>query len=56
MVGYVEKAEYTFNESKSIVGNNFCGLALDEDSESDLTDDRLTKWATQLKQEMPGLS
>jgi len=37
------------------VGEQFCGLALDEDSESDMTDDRLAKWAEQLKQEIPGL-
>ncbi len=55
MVGYVDKSDYTFEESKSVVGDQFCGLALDEDSESDMTEDRLTKWAEQLKQEIPGL-
>ncbi len=55
MVGYVDKADYTFEESKSLIGDKFCGLPLDEDSESDLTDDRLDKWAAQLKKEMPGL-
>ena len=55
MVGYTDKSGYTFEESKSIVGGKFCGLPLDEDSESDLTDERLESWANQLKQEMPGL-
>lgn len=55
MVGYVDKSDYTFEESKSVVGDQFCGLALDEDSESDMTDDRLARWAEQLKHEMPGL-
>ena len=55
MVGYVDKSDYTFEESKSVMGDQFCGLALDEDSESDMTEDRLAKWAAQLKQEMPGL-
>ena len=55
MVGYVDKSGYTFEESKSVIGDQFCGLALDEDSESDMTDDRLARWAEQLKQEMPGL-
>ena len=54
MVGYVNKSDYTFEESKSVIGDQFCGLPLDEDSESDMTDDRLAKWAEQLKQEMPG--
>ena len=56
MVGYVSKSDYTFDESKSVIGDMFCGLAIDEDSESDLTDDRLSKWAEQLKQEIPALS
>ena len=55
MVGYVDKGGYTFEDSKSVVGDEFCGLPLDEDSESDLTDQRLEKWAKQLKKEMPGL-
>ena len=55
MVGYVNKTEYTFEESKSVIGDSFCGLPLDEDSESDMTDDRLANWSNQLKKEMPGL-
>ncbi len=56
MVGYVSTKEYTFDESKSVVGDYFCGLPLDEDSESDMTDSRISQWANQLKQELPGLS
>jgi len=55
MVGYVKKANYTFEESKSVVGDSFCGLPLDEDSESDMTDERLKNWSNQLKSEIPGL-
>ncbi len=55
MVGYVSSNEYTFDESKSVVGESFCGLPLDEDSESDMTDVRISKWAEQLKKEIPGL-
>ena len=55
MVGYVKSSDYTFEESKSVVGESFCGLPLDEDSESDMTDERLTKWASQLKEEITGL-
>ena len=55
MVGYVPKGSYTFEDSKSVFGNSFCGLPLDEDSESDMTDERLANWATQLKSEMQGL-
>ena len=49
MVGYVDKSSYTFDESKSVIGEYFCGLPLDEDSESDQTDSRLETWAAQLK-------
>ena len=56
MVGYVDKSSYTFDESKSLIGASFCGLPLDEDSESDLTDSRLETWAAQLKSEIPSLN
>ncbi len=56
MVGYVGKGNYTFEDSKSVMGDKFCGLPLDEDSESDMTDDRLKTWAGQLKQEIPALN
>ena len=52
MVGYVSKDNYTFEESKSVVGDKFCGLPLDEDSESDMTDERLSGWAEKLKGQM----
>ena len=52
MVGYTAKTDYTFDESKSVVGEEFCGLPLDEDSESDMTDERLSGWAEKLKGEM----
>ena len=55
MVGYVSSSEYTFDESKSIIGESFCGLPLDEDSESDMTDERISQWANQLKNEISGL-
>ncbi len=56
MVGYVNRDSYTFEESKSLIGGEFCGLPLDEDSESDLTDERLKSWAEQLKSEFPELN
>ena len=52
MVGYVSSSEYTFDESKSVIGDSFCGLPLDEDSASDMTDARISQWANQLKSEM----
>ena len=52
MVGHVSTDGYNFNASKSVVNGNFCGLAIDEDSEPELTDARLQAWVAQLKREM----
>ena len=52
MVGYVSTDGYTFTASKSIIDGKFCGLPVDEDSESELTDERVNKWCSQLKSEM----
>lgn len=52
MVGYVSTDGYTFTGSKSIINGKFCGLPVDEDGESDLTDERVTQWCAQLKSEM----
>jgi flavodoxin I len=50
-VGYTSTQGYDFNESKAIRNGNFCGLALDEDNEADLTDERIQAWISQLKKE-----
>ncbi len=55
MVGYVKRSDYTFDDSKSVIGDSFCGLPLDEDSESNMTDNRLLTWSNQLKIEMKGI-
>ncbi len=43
---------YTFTDSDSVDEDHFCGLALDEDQQYELTDDRIDKWLKQLKSEM----
>jgi flavodoxin I len=50
-VGYTSTDGYDFEESKAVRGNQFCGLAIDEDNQSDLTEQRVIAWVTQLKQE-----
>ncbi len=50
-VGYWPTEDYDFNESKAVKNGKFVGLALDEDNQSDLTDERIKKWVTQLKTE-----
>ena len=43
---------YTFDESASVVDGKFVGLAIDEDNESDKTEERINAWVEQLKGEM----
>lgn len=40
---------YEFSGSMGVRGDHFVGLALDNDNQSDLTDDRIKSWVTQLK-------
>ncbi|MEM9903513.1 MAG: flavodoxin FldA [Cyanobacteria bacterium P01_D01_bin.44] len=51
-VGYWPADDYDFNESMAIRNGKFCGLALDEDNESEKTETRIQTWASQVKQEM----
>lgn len=51
LIGYVDASAYSHSESKSEQGGKFLGLPLDEDNESDLTDDRVAAWVSQLKGE-----
>ena len=50
-VGYWSTDGYDFNESKALKNDNFVGLALDEDNQPELTDNRIKAWVTQLKKE-----
>ncbi|MEL7509873.1 MAG: flavodoxin FldA [Cyanobacteria bacterium J06633_23] len=52
-VGYWSADGYDHEASLAIRdGNKFCGLALDDDNESEKTEDRIKTWAAQIKQEM----
>jgi len=42
---------YDFTGSDSVEEGMFLGLALDEDQQPDLTDERIEKWVKQIKQE-----
>lgn len=43
---------YDFERSEAVVGGAFVGLAIDEDNQSDLTDERVSKWCAQIKSEL----
>ncbi len=48
----VDASGYEFDESESVVDGKFVGLAIDEDNESDRTDERVAAWVEQLKASM----
>ncbi len=51
-VGHWPTDGYEFNESKALRNGSFVGLAIDEDNQSDLTEERITAWTQQLKSEL----
>ncbi|OCQ97739.1 flavodoxin [Nostoc sp. MBR 210] len=42
---------YDFNDSKALKNGKFVGLAIDEDNQADLTDNRIKEWVSQLKRD-----
>ncbi len=44
--------EYEFDESRAVVDGEFVGLALDEDNQSNLTQDRIKTWCLQIKEQI----
>ena len=51
IVGIWPLAGYDFISSKAIINNMFVGLPIDEDSQGDLTEDRLKRWVDVIKKE-----
>lgn len=50
-VGYWSTDGYEFTDSKAVHDGKFVGLALDEDNQSELSNERIKTWVFQLKQE-----
>ncbi|MEL6225219.1 MAG: flavodoxin FldA [Cyanobacteria bacterium J06626_14] len=50
-VGYWSTDGYDFSESLALRNGKFVGLALDEDNQSELTEERIQAWVAQLKQD-----
>ncbi|MEN8446994.1 MAG: flavodoxin FldA [Cyanobacteria bacterium J06555_13] len=51
-VGYWPAEGYEHSESLAIRDGKFCGLALDDDNESDKSEARIQAWTAQIKQAM----
>jgi flavodoxin I len=51
IVGHWNKDGYNFNASRACVNDKFVGLVIDEDTQEELTTDRVKAWVIQLKHE-----
>jgi flavodoxin I len=51
LVGKVSTDGYEFDESEAVIDGKFIGLPIDEDFESELTDERVAGWLELLKPE-----
>lgn len=51
VVGFVSTDGYDYDFSEAEVDGQFVGLPLDEDNESDMTDERIDAWVEKLKAE-----
>uniref|UniRef100_UPI003216756E flavodoxin n=1 Tax=uncultured Draconibacterium sp. TaxID=1573823 RepID=UPI003216756E len=51
LVGKTSIEGYTYESSKAQRGDNFIGLALDQENQARLTNGRVTNWVEQLKKE-----
>ena len=48
--GEVETSDYRFDDSQAVVNGKFVGLPIDENNESDHTDNRIKKWTDRLRE------
>ncbi|WP_297329316.1 flavodoxin [uncultured Bacteroides sp.] len=51
LVGYTSAEGYTFNRSKALRDDQWCGLVIDVENQSKLSDKRIKEWCEQLKKE-----
>jgi len=52
IVGFVDKEDYIFESSIAIIGDRFCGLAIDNINEKEKTAERIENWLEQLEKEI----
>ncbi len=50
--GFWPNGDYDYFGSLAVYDDKFCGLAIDEDNEPELTDDRIDKWCAQVVREL----
>jgi len=55
-IAFTSTDTHVFEESKGVIEGQFCGLALDEDNQEDLTESRIEEWANALKAQWPEIT
>lgn len=48
IVGFTSIEGYDFEDSTAVIDDNFVGLVIDEDNQSDLTDSRIENWCNNI--------
>jgi flavodoxin I len=54
VVGTTSRAGYDFVQSRALMGDQFVGLALDEENQSEKTQERIANWAAGVKNALAG--
>ncbi len=54
-IGFTSTETHEFEGSLGVIDGMFCGLALDEDSQSELTEERIQEWVGSIKEAWPGI-
>lgn len=52
VLGFTETNEYTFDNSKAIINQQFAGLPLDYDNDSDKVDEQIKVWTAKVKEQL----
>jgi flavodoxin I len=54
-LGFTSTETHEFEGSLGVIDGMFCGLALDEDGQSELTEERIQEWAASIKEAWPSI-
>ena len=52
IIGFTSTQGYFHDASKAQIGNEFVGLVIDEDNQSDLTEERIKNWINKIKKDI----
>ena len=52
IIGFTSREGYYHDASKAQIDDKFVGLVIDEDNQSDLTDERIAKWVNEIKEDI----